>query len=600
MAPNSPIKTRTGGGLGKRVAVIVDSIDVKYQAALVRHIRLAAEQRRIQVLVFPGGILGSPHKGACQRNHLYELIGSSCIDGIILLSPTVASQVGHAGLVEFCQRFVGLPLCSIGERIDGIPSVVINNERGVRDMVRHLVVDHGYRRFGFIHGSPGNVEDESRFRAYCSELESLGVNVDPSLAPTGDFLLESGRAAMDDLLSRPGVELDAVFACNDYMALGALESIYLHNPQLMRPPAVVGFDNIDESNVSMPPLSTIEQPLAQMAETAIRAILTQIQGKQAAEVYCLEPWLVLRRSCGCASFVNRQPDTILLPTKSNSGNLELRFSHRRECILAEMSRTARGCLRGVTNWESTLLTALIDQLRGIPGNTFPIAVDQLLRGLSSHETELWRVNDVLAALRLQTLQVLGDSAPERTQAEELFQVARSLVSEAVVRAQALTRLRIERLLRHINEVGVALNECTDTNDLRQRLTAEIPKLGTKQLIIATIRANSGNLGQHTASLFFALRLPERALFAPSETFAAVNLLPERLWAAEYDNSFVVLPLFVASEILGIALVDFEIDHGAVYEALRLQLSASLWKALLTSPDVGASIAPTTVRQVTRQ
>ena len=597
MAVNFPVKARAGGGIGKRVAVLVDAFDVKYQAALVRHLRMAAEQRRVQLLVFPGGILNSPRRGARQRNRVYDLIGRACVDGIVLLSPTIAPQVGHDGLVEFCARFAGLPLCSIGDQIDGVPSVLVNNERGVRDMVRHLAVDHGYRRFAFIRGTPGNTEAEARYRVYCSELEGLGIPTDPDLAPAGDFLLDSGRSAMDQLLSRR-VNLDAVFACNDYMALGALEAINQHQTTLVVP-AVVGFDNIDESNIANPPLSTVEQPLAQMAETAIRAILSQMQGAEVYETYCLEPWLVLRRSCGCSSFASRVSDTFLLPTNSRAGTLESRFERRRDCILAEMSRSARGYFRGVANWEKTLLTALIDDLRGVPRNTFSAAVSHVLEGLSCRECELWRFNDVLAVLRLQTLQVLGENAPERAQAEDLFQVARTLVSEGVVRVQAHARLWLERLQRNINEVGVALSECTDTASLRQRLALELPKLGTKQLIIAAFRADTSERRRPRASIFFVLDSSNPPVSTDSETFAAEELMPERLWMTERDRSFIVLPLFFGHESLGYALFDFEIEHGAVCEALRLQLSASLWKVLLSAVDVTISLAPPTVRQATQ-
>jgi hypothetical protein len=204
---------------------------------------------------------------------------------------------------------------------------------------------------------------------------------------------------------------------------------------------------------------------------------------------------------------------------------------------------------------------------------------------------------VLAALRLQTLQIVGEAGPERNRVEDIFQTARTLVSEAVVRVQAQTRLWIERLLRNINEVAVGLSECTDAANLRQRLSHELPKLDINQLIVATFYRDNAESRKRRASVFFVLDGSGTSSQLSAGPFLAEGLLPDEFSASERDRSFVVLPLFFGKESLGYALIDCEIDHGAVYEALRLQLSASLWKALMSSTDVGASMAPATIRQV---
>ena len=597
MTFNFSAHTRVGGGLRKRIGVVVDKFDVKYQSDLVRHLRLAAEQRRTQLVVFPGGILGSAERGAPQRNLIYDLISPASVDGVILLSSTLSSVVGSQGMARLCARFGNLPLCSIGDRIEGVPSVLVNNERGVRDMVRHLIVDHGYRRFAFIRGTPGNFEAESRYRAFCDELRAHDIPHDPAHAPAGDFLIDSGREAMSLLLQQPDCALDAVFACNDYMALGALEVISQRRSAMHHPVAVVGFDNIGEANVSAPPLSTIEQPLSQMAETAVRCVLAQLQGETPPKEYQVDTWLVLRRTCGCTSSGARDIASSLNKLTPETGSIGLRFMRRKECIVAELSRAARGYFHGVKNWEDLLLSALVDDLRGVPGQAFSAAVESLLQGMQSGDGELWRFHDVIAVLRQQTLTVLGDNASERAQAEDLFQCARVFAGEAVVRVQAQSRRWFERTARALNNLGVELNECQDATALRKRLGEELPKVGVKQLCLALNNPLPHDGRTPLATAFFNLNDPNASAQFKPEFYPAADLLPEQVWRSAPEVSWVVLPLCFGQESLGLALVDLGHDDGTLFESLQLQLSAPLWRVLRRAVDAHSSVMPATIRNV---
>ncbi len=571
MAHNLSSKARVGGGLRKRVAVVVDAFDAKYQANIITHLKAAAEQRRIRLVVFPGGIIGSRHRGAPCTNTLYDLIDAASVDGVILLSSTISSRIGLTGLADFCKRFRGLPLCSIGDRLPDVSSVTINNESGVRAMVRHLIVDHGYRRFAFIRGTPGNIEADARFEAFCSELGQHGLECDPALTPAGDFLLDSGRVAMKQLRS-PHRQFDAVFACNDYMALGALEAMGQPQSCSDRRIAVVGFDNIEEANVSTPPLSTIEQPFAQMAEAALRSILAQVQGEEAPGVQSMDTWLVLRRSCGCSNPAKKEPCALLQQPTVSGGSLEVKFLRRRDCVIAELSRAARGQFHGLKNWENSLLNALVDDLRGIPGNTFCTAVHRLLQGLASREYALWRLQDIVGVLRQQTLLILGDAMLEREHAEDLFQTARALCFEAVVRVQAHARLWAERTMRSMNDLGTALSECTDHDELRRCLDTELPKVGVSHLTIAVYE---GDEARRRAFALYCFDREPGAFFSRTESYPANELLPEPIWQRLGEQSWVSLPRFFGQQSFGFAIAILDHSEGAVYESLRLHVSSAL-------------------------
>lgn len=120
-------KSRAGG---KRIGVVLDMFDARYQAELLKQLRLAALQRRTELVVFPGGRLGSQDRGCPRRKSVYELVSSAALDGAILLSSCLSAEVGPSVMLDFC-RGLGVPLCSIGDAVAGVPSLLVNNEQGI-------------------------------------------------------------------------------------------------------------------------------------------------------------------------------------------------------------------------------------------------------------------------------------------------------------------------------------------------------------------------------------------------------------------------------------------------------------------------------------
>jgi len=340
-----PRKIRPGAGIRARFGIVLDMFDSKYQGEMVRQLRLAAEQRFTDVVVFPGGWLATTMRGGALRRRAFDLVSAASVDGVILLSACLSRDVGITGVAEFCERFNGLPVCAIGEPLAKCASLGVDNAEGMRAVLKHLIVDHGYRRIACIRGPLNNTDAEARHQSLCAELVAHGLQLDPSLLRVGDFITESGRAAMTELLTEPGLPLEAVVAANDYMALGALEVLSLRQASLPNPVAVVGFDNIDEANFSSPPLTTVEQPFAELAAGAIRSLHAQLQGERAPTHVTLSTALVVRRSCGCSGeMTGRARAGLKLETTMN---FDQQFKLQQEGLQAELSRASRGFFCGV-------------------------------------------------------------------------------------------------------------------------------------------------------------------------------------------------------------------------------------------------------------
>jgi len=201
-----------------------------------------------------------------ERRSLSRLMGS-LVDGAVLVTPTV-TDVQADGPVVAVDPHTGP---------SGLPAVAADNLQGARLGVEHLIA-LGHTRIGMITGRSDLLSAQQREQGYCEALAGAGLPVDPALVRSGDFEPEQAREAARRLLSLPEPPT-AIFAANDLSALATLEVAAELGLDVPRVLSVVGFDNIPESALADPPLTTVQQPIRRMGEEATAMLLALISGE---------------------------------------------------------------------------------------------------------------------------------------------------------------------------------------------------------------------------------------------------------------------------------------------------------------------------------
>jgi LacI family transcriptional regulator len=175
-------------------------------------------------------------------------------------------------------------------------TAVIDNRAGGRLATSHLL-EQGRQNIGIITGPISWWEARQRELGWREALAAHGRVVDESTIAHGDWSAGSGERCTHLLLEwHP--ELDAVFACNDQMALGVLKAARQLGRRVPEDLAVIGFDDIPESAYFYPPLTTIRQNLAEMGREGVRQLMTMIAnpGRVNSEAIRLQPALIVRES----------------------------------------------------------------------------------------------------------------------------------------------------------------------------------------------------------------------------------------------------------------------------------------------------------------
>jgi LacI family transcriptional regulator len=178
--------------------------------------------------------------------------------------------------------------------------VAIDNQAGASLAVSHLI-EQGACTVGIITGPADWWESQSRLAGWRCALEqaNLEADADSSLVVAGDWLAESGQKGLEILLNqRP--DLDAVFACNDTMALGAIHTARRRGLSIPDDLLLVGFDNTPEADSYWPPLTSVHQGLQQSGQIAVDELHQTIEAGINAPIpprqHILQPELIIRRS----------------------------------------------------------------------------------------------------------------------------------------------------------------------------------------------------------------------------------------------------------------------------------------------------------------
>jgi DNA-binding LacI/PurR family transcriptional regulator len=191
----------------------------------------------------------------------------------------------------------GIPAVLIGRPAEPVPInyVDLANETGATLAAEHLLA-RGCRQIGMISGPADVPASSDRISGFRRTMAKHGHAWVPTA--TGNFTQESGEAAMRTLLAaHPQPELDGVFVANDLMALGALLALREAGRRVPDDVAMVGFDDSSAAGAARPALTTVRQPLEDMAAEAARLLLAHIEdptGRVSSVIY--EPELVVRQS----------------------------------------------------------------------------------------------------------------------------------------------------------------------------------------------------------------------------------------------------------------------------------------------------------------
>jgi diguanylate cyclase (GGDEF)-like protein len=503
-------------------------------------------------------------------------VNTGLIDGLIIMSATIGNFVDTQKLNDFQNRFSAIPTVTLGTESPHATAILVDNKFGMRELMRHLIVDHGYKKIAFIQGTPGNNEAEERYAVYKRMLQEHRIPYNPKLVSPGDFTMGAGTRAVALLVDKRKMKFDALAATNDLMAIEVIDALRKRNISVPQTTAVTGFDDIDEGAYIRPPLTTVGQPLYRAGVTAVDTVLSLIKGEGPDQSIVLATTMKIRRSCGCYKHTAVPLFIINSGSKEQTAAAEgktkiLRYITGQLDLINVQNDTAE--------WASRMYSTLLGDLSGKTEEDFIILLDDLCKKPRNREITLLEWWDFLSGVFNRLV-----SQPNRTfnsdRIKKLYGKALETVWEDIETRKFNRTLETENLLRFLHRISIELITSFNTNLIKNRIVRELPQINIKQCYIFRY----SHSGPESVKPFFGysgLSKPMQIKFESGhKPFPSSEFIQSLRKQSHTRFAFLIMALFFKTEQLGFIVFDMADLEGIIYETLAVQISAALKGALL--------------------
>jgi LacI family transcriptional regulator len=253
-----------------------------FSTELLKGASRAVADTDYELLAYSGGARGADV--GWERRSLSRLSGT-LIDGAVIVTPTVV------------ETKPGMHVVAVDPHTgpSGLPTVDSDNLAGAVLATNHLL-GLGHRRIGFLGGRQDLESARLREAGFRRAMADAGLAVDEALVRVGGYRPETAEGPARELLKRTD-RPTAMFAANDLSAIATIDVARALGLTVPDDLSVIGFDNVPESALASPPLTTINQPLQRMGAEALRLLVDLIEGVERDTHVRLPTNLVERASC---------------------------------------------------------------------------------------------------------------------------------------------------------------------------------------------------------------------------------------------------------------------------------------------------------------
>ncbi len=244
------------------IGVLLPSVSGRFATLLLHGIENAAHSLDYSTIV-----CNTDNDGARTLEYL-QVLGEKQVEGIIYTSEYVKDEYGEA----FERMGIPVVLVSTASTKFRLPYVKVDDAAAAYHATKFLL-EKGHRRIGMIAGTRTDlIAGVPRVDGFRKALTDAGIQPADNLVAYGSFGFQSGIDAMAALVTQVPA-MTAVFAASDEMAVGALAWCHTHGVRVPDQLSVIGYDDTQDAEMAIPPLTTVHQPIYEMGERAARMLL---------------------------------------------------------------------------------------------------------------------------------------------------------------------------------------------------------------------------------------------------------------------------------------------------------------------------------------
>ncbi len=250
-------------GSTRTIGVLTQSLESGYFNQTMIGIEDAVKDAGYALLIMSG------HWHADEEAERVELLIGRRVDGVVILTGNLTDDQ----ILRYSSR---VPIAAFGRKIEGerVTGFVLDNYKAACEAMEHLI-EQGHRRIAFIAGQNDHEDARARLAGYKDTLARHKIPAEPDLIVPGDFQESGGVLAVNQLLASKQ-RFTAIFAANDLTAYGARLALYRRSIRVPDDISIVGFDDLNSSMYTTPPLTTVRQPLYDVGISLGKTMLSML------------------------------------------------------------------------------------------------------------------------------------------------------------------------------------------------------------------------------------------------------------------------------------------------------------------------------------
>ena len=566
--------------MNRAIGLLTSRIDNNYNMTMWNGIYNGARSKNYNLITYRGdSIKIDKRTGTLSGNVVYDNIDFDQIDGFLLISTTISNEVTPEIYENFCSKLKSKPIVSIGQAPSFVNRCLIDNSSGFYNLVTHLIKEHGCKSFAYLSGPEMSKESIIRFNAFKKSLSDNNLEFDKELLYYGNFQIDLAKEGMKKLIDKK-IGFDAVVAANDDMALAAIELLTEMGYKIPDDIKVAGFDDVPNSMLSSPPLSTVRQPIYLQGFRAVNNLIDLIENKKLPLEEYIQTSTVIRQSCGCGNGKTRKK-SLSVEFKSEYEFNEIKKSE----IITRIKDLMKNSINDSTIEKIGVLINLFDKALSGNDDSYIDTLREYIDGENENSLiEIWQ--ELLIKIETYFIEIISEKEFQRL--NELKEKREEMINDKIMILQSKKFVHSNEENRGLREVLQALGFSFKITDIHNTMANKFKSQinissgyllffdddeGTKSRLMAGFDKNGPiDINSHPDPF------PTKLLIQGGKK----NLS---------ENSYYICAINFDNKDVGLIVLDTGTLTGFIYESVAAQLISSIWGSSLlkTSSEAEKSI-----------
>lgn len=508
-----------------------------------------------------------------QANVVYDLVDSEYIKGIVIWGSQITKGLSKQEAQAFYDKFKNIPIIGLLNSIEADMSIVADDNEGINSIMEHLVLDHGYKKIGFIRGNKDNNAMETRFNAYKESLEQFGLPYKSKLVSNyNEVSIEGGKKGTRQLFEKrklePVQDIEAIIAPSDILAIGVAEQLRQLGIRCPEDIAIVGFENSNKSKMCKPSLTSVDLSINQQGDKAVSLLIDTLNNNLKLENMTVTERLIIRNSCGC-----KEISLSDVNIKDYNNKFEITQIQQQEAVKNIQKKIISLYYTIDSSWIENMVSNFIYDLKNST-ERFLSALNIYLDIICSQNEDVSNFENVITLIKNEFLPLIKNSKT-LVKANDILNRAKITIADTADAVLFDKLTKNENTFISIYSSEQMLMATFNLKEFLDTIETIIKEVNITSCYIAIYDKQEDLLNK--SKLIFAYNETGRIMIAKDYYFNPKEIVPKELRPTDRRYTYVVNALYYKNIQLGFVVYETDILDRFIFDTLSGQISNSLYR-----------------------